>query len=64
MKLTISQKPHLVERQWFVVDATDLPLGRISSEIAKVLRGKTKAELLLTLIVVITLSLLMLIKFV
>lgn len=44
MKLTISQKPHLVERKWLVVDATDLPLGRLSSEIAKVLRGKTKAE--------------------
>jgi len=44
MKLTISQKPQLVKRDWIVVDATDLPLGRLSSEIAKILRGKTKPE--------------------
>jgi large subunit ribosomal protein L13 len=30
-------------RTWFVVDATDKPLGRLASEIAKVLRGKHKA---------------------
>src|SRR5690349_464262 len=30
-------------RGWFVVDATDKPLGRLASEIAKVLRGKHKA---------------------
>ena len=29
-------------RAWFVVDATDKPLGRLCSEIAKVLRGKHK----------------------
>ncbi len=29
-------------RAWFVVDATDKPLGRIASEVAKVLRGKHK----------------------
>jgi large subunit ribosomal protein L13 len=29
-------------RQWFVVDATDKPLGRLASEIAHVLRGKHK----------------------
>lgn len=44
MKLTNSQKPQLVKRDWIVVDATDLPLGRLSSEVAKVLRGKTKPE--------------------
>ena len=31
-------------RGWFVVDATDKPLGRLASEIAKVLRGKHKAS--------------------
>ena len=31
-----------VERKWFVVDAADQTLGRLSSEIAKVLRGKNK----------------------
>jgi large subunit ribosomal protein L13 len=31
-----------VERKWYIVDATGLTLGRMSSEIAKVLTGKTK----------------------
>ena len=29
-------------RSWFVVDATDIPLGRLASEVARVLRGKHK----------------------
>jgi large subunit ribosomal protein L13 len=29
-------------RVWFVVDATDKPLGRLASEIARILRGKHK----------------------
>ena len=39
---TYSAKPETVERDWFVVDATDRPLGRLASEIAKRLRGKHK----------------------
>ena len=31
-----------IERKWYVVDATGHTLGRLSSEIAKVLRGKNK----------------------
>lgn len=31
-----------VERKWYVVDATGYTLGRLSSEIAKILRGKNK----------------------
>ena len=31
-----------VERKWYVVDAADQTLGRLASEIAKVLRGKNK----------------------
>ena len=31
-----------VERKWYVVDATGHTLGRLSSEIAKILRGKNK----------------------
>jgi large subunit ribosomal protein L13 len=31
-----------VERQWYVVDATDQRLGRLASEIAMILRGKNK----------------------
>ena len=32
-----------IERKWYVVDATDMALGRLASEVAKVLRGKNKA---------------------
>ena len=39
---TYTPKPGDVEREWFVVDATDLPLGRLASEIAQILRGKHK----------------------
>lgn len=35
-------KPLEVERKWFVVDATDKTLGRLSTEIATILRGKHK----------------------
>ncbi|HQL48763.1 MAG TPA: uL13 family ribosomal protein, partial [Holophaga sp.] len=31
-----------IERKWFVVDATGLPVGRISSAVAEVLSGKMK----------------------
>ncbi len=34
--------PSTIERKWYVVDATEHTLGRLSSEIAKVLRGKNK----------------------
>ena len=40
--ITFSAKPHEVQRDWFVVDATDKTLGRLSSRIASVLRGKHK----------------------
>jgi large subunit ribosomal protein L13 len=39
---TYSPKASEIERTWFVVDATDLPLGRLSSEVAGILRGKHK----------------------
>ena len=42
MKDTFMQKKENVERNWYVVDATDKTLGRLSSEVAKVLRGKHK----------------------
>ena len=35
-------KPGQVERKWYVVDATDVPLGRLSAVVASVLRGKNK----------------------
>ena len=34
--------PDKVERKWYVVDATGYTLGRLASEVAKVLRGKNK----------------------
>ena len=39
---TVSAKANEVERHWFVVDATDLPLGRLASNVASVIRGKHK----------------------
>lgn len=41
-KFTKSLKPAEINRKWYLVDATDLVLGRMSAEIAKVLRGKNK----------------------
>jgi len=41
---TYMAKPNEVERKWFVVDAEGKTLGRLSSEIAKILRGKHKPE--------------------
>ena len=41
-RTTFSAKPHEVRRDWFVVDATDKTLGRLSTEIAHRLRGKHK----------------------
>ena len=34
--------PATIERKWYVVDAADMTLGRLASEVAKVLRGKNK----------------------
>lgn len=34
--------PAAIERKWYVVDAADMTLGRLASEVAKVLRGKHK----------------------
>ncbi len=41
---TFMPNPANVERKWFVVDATGKTLGRLSSEVAKILRGKNKPE--------------------
>jgi large subunit ribosomal protein L13 len=42
MRTTHITKPAEVERKWFVVDATDQTLGRLSTEVARILRGKHK----------------------
>ena len=40
---TFMASPATIERKWYVVDATGYTLGRLASEVAKVLRGKNKA---------------------
>ena len=42
MKNTYMQKKETVIRNWYVVDATDMTLGRLASKVATVLRGKHK----------------------
>ena len=39
---TFMASPATIDRKWYVVDATDMTLGRLASEIAKILRGKNK----------------------
>lgn len=41
---TWNAKPDEVERKWWLVDATDKTVGRLASEVARVIRGKNKAE--------------------
>ena len=41
-RATQSARPADVERRWFVIDATDLVLGRMATRIATILRGKHK----------------------
>ena len=40
---TFMASPATIERKWYVVDADGKTLGRLASEVAKVLRGKNKA---------------------
>lgn len=39
---TFTPKPGDVERSWYVIDATDVVLGRLASQAAQLLRGKHK----------------------
>ena len=39
---TFMQKPHEVERKWYVLDAKGKPLGRVAAKAAVLLRGKHK----------------------
>ena len=41
---TYMANPDKIERKWYVVDAEGQTLGRLASEVAKVLRGKNKPE--------------------
>ena len=42
MRTTYMAKKNEVERNWVLVDATDVPLGRLSAVVASNLRGKNK----------------------
>ena len=39
---TYMAQPGKVERKWYLIDATDLPLGRLATEVADILTGKNK----------------------
>lgn len=41
---TFMAKQEEVQRKWYIVDATDLVLGRLASQVASILRGKNKPE--------------------
>jgi large subunit ribosomal protein L13 len=41
---TYHAKPGEVEREWLLVDATDMVLGRLASEVAQILKGKRKPQ--------------------
>ena len=41
---TFMANPAKIEKKWYVVDATGMTLGRLASEVAKILRGKNKPE--------------------
>ncbi len=42
LQKTFTPKPADISREWLVVDATDVPLGRLASTVAQLLRGKHK----------------------
>jgi large subunit ribosomal protein L13 len=44
LRTTYLAKPTEIERKWYVLDATDIPLGRISAAAATILRGKNKPQ--------------------
>ncbi len=42
MRTTQMAKAHEVERKWYIIDAAGKPLGRVATEVARLLRGKHK----------------------
>ena len=42
MKSTFLAKPNEIDRKWYVIDATDVPMGRLSTVVASILLGKNK----------------------
>ena len=44
MRTTYMAKPSDIKRSWFIIDAAGRPLGRVATEVARILRGKHKPE--------------------
>ncbi len=42
MNRTYTAKPSTIERRWYLVDATGIPVGRLAAQVAQLLRGKHK----------------------
>jgi large subunit ribosomal protein L13 len=42
MRTTFMIKPHEIKRHWYIIDAAGRPLGRVATEVARLLRGKHK----------------------
>jgi len=42
MRTTYMAKESEIEHNWYIIDASGLPLGRLASEVARILRGKHK----------------------
>ena len=39
---TLTPKPEMIKKEWYIVDATDKVLGRLATQIASIIRGKNK----------------------
>lgn len=39
---TFMEKKEKVDRKWYIIDATDIPLGRLASKVSNILHGKHK----------------------
>jgi large subunit ribosomal protein L13 len=44
MNRTFTNKEGSIERNWYVVDAAGIPVGRLASQVAQLLRGKNKTN--------------------
>ncbi|KRO11323.1 50S ribosomal protein L13 [Paucilactobacillus hokkaidonensis] len=42
LRTTYLANPNEIDRKWYIVDATDIPMGRLSTVVASILRGKNK----------------------
>ena len=45
MRQTTIVKKELVDKKWYLIDAKNIPLGRLAAKVASILRGKTNLHL-------------------